>query len=653
MSLYRQLVLLIALLSFLMLAGTLWVNFDSTRDFLEGQLASHAQDTATALGISLSGSPAENDAITAGSLVDAVFDRGYYRRIEVRDVAGRTILMREQGVVVEGVPEWFVAHVALSAPAGQAVVMQGWRQSGQVSVWSHPGFAYRKLWQETRHTAYLFAGLGLFLILAGSLSLRQLLRPLRRIEQQARLLIRRQYVTQERLPRTRELRSVVEAMNALIRQVREMFESQALVVEEMRTAAFRDSLTGLGNRRYFERQLTTRLAAAEEEAVGALVLVELEDLQGANARRGHQAGDALVRAVADVLADLARETQHGLAFRTGGATFAVLLPGLDVTGTEAVLQRLERQLHTIYEHGISDTQRPARVGATLYLHGEAMSELMARADAALREKAGDENEAWRLGVEHYRAEYGRQDWEQELVSLVENGGLQLMQQGVWRLPGAQELMHREILLRLPLPGTDKVLKAAEFLPVAEAMGLAGKIDRKVVAEVIAQLHTQQDTSVLAINLSPRSLIDDNFQSWLFAQLEALPLNLRGRICFEFSESQASAEIPSLKSFALRLHALQVGLGLDHYGRSFSELGHLHALRPWYVKLDPAYAHGLDLDEDARFLVRALCSAVRGLGTEVIAEAVQDRGQLSLLEQLGVSGVQGYSLESPQPLGIVG
>lgn len=649
MSLYRQLVILISALSLTTLAGTLWINFGSTRAFLEEQLISHAQDTATALGLTLSATAVESGAAARVAAVDAVFDRGYYRHITVSDASGTVLIERDLAVQIEGVPAWFIKNVQLRTPAASAFIMQGWRQAGLVSVSSHPGYAYRKLWQETRQTALWFVGIAIALLLGGGYTLHHVLAPLRQIERQARALVRREYIVQEHLPSSRELRSVVEAMNALIGHLREIFESQARVVEELRTVAYRDALTGLGNRRYFERQMTARLATSEEALDGVVVLVELDGLHGTNVRQGYAAGDALLTEIAESVQQVANDVSHGLACRLGGATFALLLPATAVTTAGTILDKLIQRIQARCE-GAGFNVSCLRLGATAYHHGETLSSIYGRADTAMRGIGAETEQRWHILQAGEVELAGRRQWEQAVAEAIRAGSVQLMQQAVLRLPESDQVMHREILVRLRLPETEELVTAGAFMPAAESMGLIIEIDKLVTAKVCHLLADERaERCSYAINLSPVVLHDKDFQDWFMAQIRLLELPQRRRLFVELSEPRAVVSLPQLKRFAERLHAAGIALGLDHYGRSFSDLAHLHALKPAYVKLDSAYSRELEHDKDARFLVQALCSAVSVLGTEVIAEAVQDVRQRELLQELGIGGVQGFALQAPESL----
>ena len=120
----------------------------------------------------------------------------------------------------------------------------------------------------------------------GGLGLRVLLKPLVLVEKQADALCKKRYEVQDRLPKTKELRRVVEAMNRMTNKVKEMFEEQVAIAEGFKKHAYHDSLTGLGNRRFFETQITARLDRRDSTTKGIIFLVQVNDLQELNKQKG-------------------------------------------------------------------------------------------------------------------------------------------------------------------------------------------------------------------------------------------------------------------------------------------------------------------------------------------------------------------------------
>jgi hypothetical protein len=132
MTLYRQLLLFTVLLFILLFSGTWLAKLESTRSFLIDQLESHAQDTATSLGLLASQHFAKEDMPAVETLINAVFDRGYYKNIILKDTDQNVLISQSLDVTIESVPHWFVKRVSLKTPEASANIMRGWRQAGTI-----------------------------------------------------------------------------------------------------------------------------------------------------------------------------------------------------------------------------------------------------------------------------------------------------------------------------------------------------------------------------------------------------------------------------------------------------------------------------------------------------------------------------------------
>ncbi|MET4706617.1 LapD/MoxY N-terminal periplasmic domain-containing protein [Endozoicomonas lisbonensis] len=181
MTLLRELALYLTLLLFLLFSGSFVMNIIDARSYLQDQLESHAQDTATSLGVAIAATEPENTA-AIDSMVDAVFDRGYYRLIRFIDQSGNLVVNSQHELQLEDVPQWFVNLVDLDAPLVASEVSRGWLPAGVIYIASHPGHAYRSLWNKTLYGVFLF-GSGLLLAILGlNIFLRIVLRPLKKLE---------------------------------------------------------------------------------------------------------------------------------------------------------------------------------------------------------------------------------------------------------------------------------------------------------------------------------------------------------------------------------------------------------------------------------------------------------------------------------------
>jgi len=422
MTLFRQLLIFTLVLFFFLFAGTWFARLNSTRTFLLDQLESHAQDTATSLGLSISPYMVKKDLPAVETMINAVFDRGYYRVIRLADVEDKVLVDRTQEVAMEGVPQWFVSFVPLETPSAMSIVLAGWSQAGTVLVESHPGYAYKTLWDTVVTTSLWFLAMIIVVLVGGGFGLRVLLKPLKRVEHQADILCKKQYEIQTNLPRTRELRRVVEAMNRMTYKVKDMFDEQARVAERLRKNAYHDSLTGLGNRRYLEGQVATRLDRGESSINGAFMLVELKDLQELNQEKGFQAGDELVKRVGQVIKSSVEHVPHCALARLTGGNFGLFLPDVSIGEAGRIAESMVKGFAQLSVEELTLSENVGHIGGVVYERTTEIGQLLSCADTALRIAQQEGANRWNmetLSSESDTAAYGQKRWQDTLSTALE------------------------------------------------------------------------------------------------------------------------------------------------------------------------------------------------------------------------------------------
>jgi diguanylate cyclase (GGDEF)-like protein len=651
MTLYRQLVIFTLLLFLFLFAGTWYAKLENTRIFLTDQLESHVQDTATSLALSISPHLAQKDMAAVEGMINAVFDRGYYERISLTDPHRKLLIERESPVKIEHVPAWFVGWIDLKTPEASADVLVGWNQGGTIHVKSHPGYAYAALWKDAVKMTAWFAGCVAFVFVAAGFGLRVLLTPLSAVQRQAEALCRKEYEMQAPLPRTREFRRVVDAMNRMTSKVKQMFEEQAAQAEDLQERAYQDALTGLGNRRYFESQIGADLARDDSEAKGILLLSRIHGLDALNKQRGFQAGDELLKRVAALFRKACLPYTDAALSRLTGGDFGIYIPNLSPSEGERVVAEITSKMSRLAVEQLALTDNIGHVGLATYSGTTTLARLLSEADLALSSaqlKGGNQWDVRSISETGAEMPLGQQQWKDILMKALEERRITLDAQAVVENSSGQKVVQLEIFARILLE-SGKSVNAALFMPIAERLKLVSSIDRIVIEAVLRIDFNQLDFEKIAINLSAASLEDDQFSSWVCRSLKALRADAP-RICFEFSEFAAVQHLDLVREFSSAVRECGHGIGLDHYGRSFSKLGYLQSLHPEYVKIDRAYTGELMGEEnDSRFYMASLCSVAHSIDIAVVAEGVETEQQARILRELNLDAMQGYCFGRPQPV----
>lgn len=651
MTLYRQL-LIFTLILFAVLFTCVWVEkLQSTRSFLIAQLETHAQDTATSLGLSLSPMMTSNDLPAIEIMINAVFDRGYYRVISLRNMKGKVITEQVLKVEIEGVPDWFVDLIPIKSPSAESLLMAEWSQAGKLYVESHPGHAYLTMWKTMIRISIYFLMAGSTVLVLGGLGLRLLLKPLKQIELQAEAICRKEYHIQDKLPKTRELRHVVKSMNSMTTQVQDMFSSQAKIAERLRRNAYSDQLTGLGNRRYMTAQVEARLEEAKGTVRGALLMLQLDNLQKVNELEGFAAGDALLKKVAEILKQETKMLSDVALARLTGGDFGIFMPEISSADASDVAENLSKKVSRLAVENISHSDNIAHIGGVVYEHAPTLPKLLSAADNALQAARSKGPNKWlvtHLTSGEDNIVKGKSWWKETLEKVLGKGEVLLFSQPVMSSKKRALLLHQELLSRIVLD-SGEIVSAGIFVPLAERLRLVSKLDKVVLEKVFQQSSILADFKTIAVNVSPSSLNDSAFVKWILAELTRLP-NHSPHIIFEFPEFGAVQYLDILKEFSLKVQRLGHGIGLDHFGQSFSNFGYLKSLRPEYVKIDRTFTKDLEHDHgDSEFFIGALASVAHSLDIQVIAEGVERDEQVEILMELNIDALQGYLFGKPKQL----
>ena len=644
MTLYRQLLIGISALFLALLGGIQAIYLSNSREQLEAQLASTAQDAATTLALRLATLPDLRDRAMLETLLNPVFDRGYYQEIRVVARDGATLATRTLAPAQGGVPAWFAALFPLAPPAAQSLISSGWRETGRVIVQSHPNFAYQRLWRSATQTmAWLLAVYALALTLVVAF-LRGVLQPLRELERTAQAIGQREFRTIDHLPLARELASVVTAMNSMSGRLRRMMETEAARAEVLRREAFNDPLTGLYNRRGFKHQFRSLLKSGGDAASSTLAIVAFEKFGEFNARVGYQRADEVIGLLARTVAS-APESQGTLCARLGGASFAVAALNLDATAVQRLVEGLCHGLGFVLAEQGLEKDLQLHCGATHSDHAlPPLSALLAAADHALALARSRGDGAFAVEKFDASGDAGSQDWRRRIEDALVHGRFALYAQDVHYLPG-KAIAHAEITVRMLRDEGDPVL-AAQFLPMAARHGQVARLDLHVTETLLAHSEAR-DASLppLALNISARTIADAAARGRLLQLIES-KRRLAPRLIVEMTEFGALQDARLSEYFSRDLRRLGAGFALDNFGMRQESLMLVHALKPQYIKLSAGYTRELARSEDCRFFVGALVRATAPLDIGIYAQAVEDAGVAPLLQELGISGYQGYAIAQP-------
>ncbi len=410
--------------------------------------------------------------------------------------------------------------------------------------------------------------------------------------------------------------------------------------------AHHDALTDLPNRVLFRQQMDHALARAPRGDEVAVLCLDLDEFKSVNDTLGHPVGDLLLQAVAERLRECVRDSDT--VARLGGDEFAILQIGApQPTGASDLARRV---LEIVSEPYVLNGHQVA-IGTSI---GIALAptdttdpdQLLKSADLALYRAKGEGRGRFRFFETEMDARMqARRGMEIELRKALATGQFELYYQPLINLQ-TNTASGFEALLRWKHPERG-MIPPADFIPLAEEIGLIIPIGAWVLREACAEAARWPDHLRVSVNLSPVQFKSGALAATVVSALAAAGLSA-SRLELEITESVLLQENEANLQTLHQLRELGIRISLDDFGTGYSSLSYLRSFPFDNIKIDQSFVRELSTRSDCAAIVRAVADLGSTLGMATTAEGIETEQQLDRVRERGCTEAQGYLFSRPVP-----
>ncbi|MFW1677118.1 LapD/MoxY N-terminal periplasmic domain-containing protein [Pontibacter sp. JAM-7] len=633
MTLSKQLLLLISLIFLAIFSVNYITSINNIREYLQVESEVHAQDTATSMGLSLSPYILDETDPILETMVNTIFDRGYYLEILLESNKGKELVRKTNPKSFAEVPEWFTNLLPMTTATAQSDIDAGWIPGGTIYVTIHPGFGYLKLWQQAKrslaYSAIAFAVSVLLLIIM----LRWVLSPLSRISKQARNIADGKFETIDNLPWTTEIRYVAESMNLMSGKIEKVITNLNSRLEETGKRLRVDDLTGLETRSTFETEMKERFISRGQ---GHIFLVRIADLGGFASTRSSGQVDDFIREFVDAV-------RHGLTdagvsgdclYRIVGAEFILIADCADQAAAEGLCQKILARMEQLGSR--YDKADVAHMGGVAFDPHSTTAAMVAAATEAYEKALLIGANSFAINQDSGNAR-GLDEWKALVSKVISERRIEIeyAQQAYSLADGSTDQLVLEEAMSSVQDDNGQALPIGTFVSVAETLGEIVTFDMFVVRTVLEQIRSRQIQHRVAVNLSFTTLSNNNFRSELYRLLQD-NADIAGNLVFSITAYAATKDLTAFKSFIDFAHRSGAKVILKRFESRFISLDTIKEYQLDYIRLARAYTEQISRDPEKRSWVEALKELGELLNIEIVAEAVETDADYQTVKEIGIT-----------------
>ncbi|MBL4899288.1 MAG: EAL domain-containing protein [Colwellia sp.] len=435
-----------------------------------------------------------------------------------------------------------------------------------------------------------------------------------------------------------------------ISDIKKLMTKQLENTINLEKEAYVDHLTKLDNRNRFVQFYENQVVQESPVKFGVLIIIRCSELQTINQIHGYKEGDNYISHVAKLIKQALSVYSDGNVFRLNSSDFACILPNIKLKEAENFTKELTL-LFNEYQQA-SNLDSVAYSGLVYFDKSKPLGELLALADTGVSVAQTQNSNAWYAQKDtdifnKNSANYGNQNWRQEIDSVLENQRITLLLQPI-QPSGRNSKVYGEILARF-LNSNDEMLPTASFIAMAEKLDKIIAVDKLIIETTIKEIISKNMfEQSFGINISARSISNEHFMIWLERKLLREP-KVAPRLIFEITEYGLQQNIKTSKRLIDMLHRVGSRVTVERFGVGLTSFKFFRDLTPDYIKMDSSYTRDIDDDKNNQYFLRLMVDLAHRLSINVLAESVESQEEKHTLEKLFIDGCQGFYIGKPVPL----
>lgn len=640
MTLFKQMMIAVASFVLIIFVAVAYLNFNSLNSYINNQLGTNARHTANSMGLAIKSVAEFQDPSAIETIINSMFDSGYYQMIRFDDVDGKVVAESKQKPIVDGIPTWFINFAKFEAPIESSEVISGWSKFGTLYVQSNPGLAYYELYMNMKDVFYTLIGMLSAALVVTYLGLKIIFAPLMKVQDQAEAILDNKFIIQDKIPFTTDMRQMVLAMNSMVNKVKDVFEREAKTLDKYQELLYKDSMSGLYNRRYFQTKFN-EYASSEEYSRGSMMLVSFKELINLKRTLGFEKWQSMILKIAELLASVSTQSKYSVTLcRLNENDFALIIPSASSSGLGELASNIMVNTSKMFEtFGVLPDECEANAAIVDYEHGMDLKTLLTTADVTLAGARSAGNFEYKIHKDNSNTLIlGKEKYKDLILDSMANDKFKFAGQNV--IGEGLDFTQCELFLRL-VDSEGNWQMASYFMPMVSELDFGAQLDLHVLNRVAKMLQSTNllPNDCIAINLGKELLLTNDSLNKLDSVLKKLQQVMKNKIYIEIPNKD-DISIQNIEILYTKLKGYNIGFGIDHFGLDAKSIDKLKVVSPDYVKIQAANLIDFFSDKSTEHTKYSLDTILKSKNIKLIAIGVETEEQKQALLGFGIQIMQG-------------
>ncbi|PJG58172.1 EAL domain-containing protein [Aeromonas cavernicola] len=439
-----------------------------------------------------------------------------------------------------------------------------------------------------------------------------------------------------------------QALDYLLAELADARKERSRFDNFIRSNAFVDKTTGIGNRLFFDNRLENAIIEASVMN-GGILLIDLAGLEVLDSEQFDRISPELLQEASATIGAFVRKHSGALQARYAGQVFAVLLPNMSESEMVDGASQLLKSLQRLHWPPAANPETAVYLGAVCYQTQDSLLKVQEEAELALKSARLQGHNGWFLYEKQLDEESigkGSVRWRALISRHIEQRSVAFYIQSIQQ--DRDHVVLQQELITYLHDEQGRMLQAGVFMPMAEKVGLLLPLDRLIAAQTLQLLGQRTEQSCpISLSINVQSLLDTEFQRWLFFTLFQLPRSTNERLVLQLSESQVTRHYEALKRPLRSLRMLGCLLAVDHAGQDVVSTQYIKEFEINFLKLHPSLVREIHARQVNQMAVRSLVGGCANTPTRVLAVGVESGNEWKMLRHLGVHAGQGPWFAAPE------